>query len=169
MRVECCYPTQAKVRLEWGTQPLLPVKQDGAPGFLATLHSLTPAWCGSICPKTGLQVHYYSCLPLITANCPRPAKRLALGVPGDIYWSHKFTDGAEPKCLGKGLQSLCLVVQFHPAPPPHPLQCPPERSPAPAGTTASVKQSLECADSPNETHKWPIPGCFWSMMMKLCG
>jgi hypothetical protein len=24
-------PTQAKVRLEWGTQPLLPVKQAGPP------------------------------------------------------------------------------------------------------------------------------------------
>ena|SRR5271170_1836109 len=52
----------------------------------------------------------------------KPAKRLALRVPRDIYWSHKCIDGAEPKCLGKGLQSLCLVVQFHPAPP-HPWLC----------------------------------------------
>jgi hypothetical protein len=28
------YPTQAKVRLEWGTQPLLPVKQAGLPSQL---------------------------------------------------------------------------------------------------------------------------------------
>jgi hypothetical protein len=28
-----------------------------------------------------------------------------------------FQNGAEPKRSGKGLQSLCLVVRFHPAPP----------------------------------------------------
>ncbi len=33
---------------------------------------------------------------------------------------------------------------------------------------SGLNHSLESADSPNERHKWPIPGCFWSMMMKLC-
>jgi hypothetical protein len=38
-----------------------------------------------------------------------------------LQWLQKdfgFLDGAEPKRSGEGLQSLCLVVRFHPAPPP---------------------------------------------------
>jgi hypothetical protein len=47
----------------------------------------------------------------------------SLAVSGDIYWSQKWYYGAEPKCSGKGLQSL--VWWFNSIPRLHPLRsCP---------------------------------------------
>lgn len=75
-----------------------------------------------------------------------------------------FSQGAEPKTKREGSAKPYLVVQFHPAPPSF-LSCP--HNPC-LYDCIWVKQSLESADSPNERHKWPIPGCFWSMTTKLC-
>jgi hypothetical protein len=41
-RVECCYPTQAKVRLEWGTQPSLLVPFSPSPESRTYFQILTP-------------------------------------------------------------------------------------------------------------------------------